>query len=180
MLKDLKSQSLAITILALACILAAYLLAYPAVRNALSSNTELKNLETQQQTLSTAQQELEAFLVNFEKLADKAQIAGAALPDEPDLPVLLSNIDEMARLAGVALAGLSVTESTTETTPASAHALRSADIEITASGSYPSFKDFLLRMEHHLRLIDIQKLSFQVDSSNFIRFGISIKTYYQR
>ncbi|HEV8601583.1 MAG TPA: type 4a pilus biogenesis protein PilO [Patescibacteria group bacterium] len=177
---QLKTQSLTITILAVVCLLAGYLLTYQTYAKMSVTKTALTKATEEEKKLSLAYDELASFLDKYKAMSEKATVAGQALPLAPDLAVLLGSIDEMAKISGVDLASISIIDSKEINDNPNPHSLAVAQFSVDASASYPAFKDFLLRLEKNLRLIDIQRITFKVDEANFLQLQMTVKTYYQK
>lgn len=181
MQKDLKTQSLVITLLVVASMVIGYFVTFAFWDNYSKSKAELARAEFDRSSLLDAQAQLEAFLRKFETLYDKAEIAGKALPTKPETAVLLASLEELAKLSGMALSTVNIIENIDATNTATPiYSIMITDLQLNASGSYFSFNDFLNRLEHHLRLTDIKSISFELDDANNIQAQIQLRTYYQK
>ena len=71
--------------------------------------------------------------------------------------------------------------SSVQTTVESEKPFKELPITMTVSGSYESFKTFLRELEQHVRLIEVESISFNAppESSQVIEFNIKLKTFYQ-
>lgn len=79
-----------------------------------------------------------------------------ALPDGPKLPELLNFIQKLASQTGLLLKKIG----TIETREISQSKLKETKIEISLSGSYESFKNFLSVLQRSARLIEVENIVF--------------------
>lgn len=181
MQKDIKTQSLIVSILFLAFLLLGYFVTFPAWKSLSKTRTELARAELDGRNLNTASADLEAFLQNFERLEEETRTVGKALPSMPAQAVLLGSIEALAKASGFALSAMNIVEvPENEEKTAPVYSVVATDLQISGSGSYFSFKDFLRRLERHLRLIDIKSINFEVDEANNLQVQFEVRTYYQK
>jgi Tfp pilus assembly protein PilO len=127
-------------------------------------NAEMKNRQDYYDNLEKAVAELDQYAGTLKKVE-------TAFPDNQDAAPLLSFLQSAAMQSGLILksanysgktmvgvanlAGIGVQEpaGSKETT------LQTYDVLIELTGSYPNFKDFLSRVEHSSRLIDLNLVS---------------------
>lgn len=180
MQKDIKTQSVVLSILIVASLIVGYFITVPFWRKLSTARGELVRAQLDQKNFLAAQADLENFLQKFTTLSDKAEIAAKALPSEPQAAVLLASIEQLANGSGLALASVNVIDSAQAAYEPAANSVIAYDVQISGSGSYFSFKDFLNRLERHLRITDLQSLNFKVDEANNLGFELQIRTYYQK
>jgi len=116
----------------------------------------LQNQEKQQQLFQELKQSKE-----LEKLDQ-------ILPDNPEIPELMIQLETMASQNNLILKSINFTESQNEITS-----------QIALAGSYNALKNYLKALENNLRLMDIVNLNFQAPKENsFYNFNLTIKSYY--
>lgn len=161
----------------------AYFLLAPAIKNFGSIQRTLALAKDQNQELKQASSDLQTFLDKYQSLSesDKVEIASFALPStHPNTPVLLGSLEELAKLSGLTLISMSVDENPEKDKTAPQLSLAELQIQLSVSGSYPAFKDYLLRLENHLRLIDLQEMNFKVEEGTNATYQLLLKAYYQK
>jgi Tfp pilus assembly protein PilO len=178
MQKDIKTQSIVLTILVIASLIVGYFVTVPFWKKLSTAQAELSRAQVEQESLQTAHSDMENFLGKFNSLSDKAEVAEKALPSDPQPAILLASVEQLANSAGLALSSVNVLESVRGNE--STNAVISYDIQMAGSGSYFSVRDFLNRLELHLRIIDLQSFNLKVDESNTILFEMQLRTYYQK
>ncbi len=178
--KDTKTQSLILTILVVASLIVGYFVTVPFWKKLSTARAELTRAQLDSANLKAAQSALQAFIVKYESLSDQAKLATKALPSEPESAVLLASIEELANAAGVALSSINVIDSAPTGAEPPAFSVIAHDVSIDGSGSYFSFRDFLNRLENHLRIIDLRTIDFSVDDAFNLQFQLQIRTYYQK
>ena len=98
----------------------------------------------------------------------------SALPKDPSMPSLLNFLQGATAQAGLTLdtmtpAGIS---------PGSETGLKTITLSMQVSGSYSSFKDFLLILERSSRLLNVESISFASPQSadKPFSFSLTLKT----
>ncbi|OGE81584.1 MAG: hypothetical protein A3H72_03070 [Candidatus Doudnabacteria bacterium RIFCSPLOWO2_02_FULL_48_8] len=180
MQKDFKTQSMAVSLLTLVCILAGYFGVYKFWEKYSIAAAQQKVVIRDGQTLAAAQTELNQFLDQFESLEKETEIARKALPTNEELAVLLASIDELSKLSGFAISTINQNSNPDVAKAVTQFSVIPMDLQISGSGSYFSFKDFLRRLESHLRLIDVSNINFRVDEVENLQVEMRVRTYYQK
>jgi hypothetical protein len=116
---------------------------------------------------------------------DKAKLEDL-LPDNVDNIRLVIDINNIAARHNLAVKSLQIGDTASDKTPRSSTAVGasgaqvgSVDLGFTVSSDYDSFLAFLYDLEHSLRLIDIQKISFNSNSATPLTdFSVTIRTYW--
>lgn len=178
--KDFKTQSLVLTTLVVASLIVGYFVTVPFWRKLSVARAELTRAQLDQTNLKSAQSELQAFLNKYESLSDQAKLAAKALPSAPESAVLLASIEQLANAAGVALSSINVIDSAPTGAEPPAFSVIPHEVSIDGSGSYFSFRDFLSRLENHLRIVDLRTIDFSVDEAFNLQFQMQVRAYYQK
>ncbi len=170
-----------IAVLLLASIGTGYFFTYKAYNNYVSANSELGQIQHQNQDLNDSLSKVDQFLAEYENGKKNAGTAELALPAKSsDIPNILGGLGDLASASGIVLASFNMTEPE-DIDPAASNTIQVINITLGGSGTYASFEDFILRLENHLRLMDIDRINIatQGDSNNF-QYQLSLKTYYQK
>lgn len=176
----LKTKSFASAVLFLICVVLGFFLVLPKWREFSDSQSLLTQANSEYNKLKEAESRLNNFLEEFEKLSEQAKVANSALPAaDKKVPALLSSIEQMAKSSGLSLHSIVVGDKPDQIKILD-NAIDTVDLEVSMSGSYPAFRNFLLLLETDLRIVDLQKVSFQVENPNNIKFQIALRSYYQK
>jgi Tfp pilus assembly protein PilO len=180
---SLKSRVLSGTIIVLICIVLGYFVTTPLWNKYKVAKSELTTAEMQNEQLRETLAQVQIFLGTFQNNQENVAIAGLALPSHIDYANFMSSFGDLANASGIALQDFNVNNIAVAAAVEAPknNAIQSQRISFIASGSYPSFKDFILRLENHLRLIDIERITVASnETSGLLEFQVYIKTYYQR
>ncbi len=122
------------------------------------------------------------FLRDYDQHNTDVTTTNLALPvKNVDAGNFVSSLGDLARASGITLSSLQINPTTTAIDKAPApNSIQTQGINFMASGSYPAFKDFVLRLENHLRLVDIKRVTLKEDDSGLIEYQIELTTYYQQ
>lgn len=117
--------------------------------------------------------------------ADGIQKLERMVPDNVDNIRLIIDINNIAARHGLSLKNVALGTVSDSSTPrsalaagASGDALGSVDLGFGLAASYDDFLAFLLDLEHSLRIVDVEKISFRTGTSNLYDFTVSIRTYW--
>lgn len=107
------------------------------------------------------------------------------LPDQVDNIRLIIDINNIAARRGLALSNVALGDVSNTSAEASALAvgpsgdpLGSVSLGFSIVASYEDFLVFLQDIEHSLRILDIEKLSFAVVEGGKYSFDINLRTYW--
>jgi len=107
------------------------------------------------------------------------------LPDQVDNIRLIIDINNIAARRGLSLAGVALGEVSHTSSQASALAVGPSGEEVgsvslgfSVVASYEEFLAFLQDVEHSLRILDIEKLSFNTGQGGKYSFEFTIRTYW--
>lgn len=95
------------------------------------------------------------------------------LPQEADVPAMVTAVDELARLAGLQL--LALDTNPRKDAVAGLPSVGATDVAISLTGGeYPKLKAFVRNIEDSLRLFDVTAVSFQSTGS----YTLNLRTYH--
>lgn len=143
-----------------------------------SSLTELRELGMVRDTLLTQYNTLHpADLERLRSIVPSSADSGLLIAElerfSKDNEVTLANIDIMDSGASVSSGG-SVRRAGEQNLETSFQTL---PISFQVSGSYASFRTFLDRLEKHIRIIDVEQISFQGGEGDSYNFILKAKSY---
>ena len=166
-------------ILIIACLAGGFLTAN-FYNNYSQSQAQAQVLQSKNSQLSKAVSSTDNFLVNYLKRQADAQSLNLALPaHSSDMSNFVSNLGQLAQQSGVVLAGFQINPVAGSNKIAD-NAIQAVSIALPASGTYSSLKDFILRLESNLRLIDITHIGLTASENGILQYRISFMTYYQK
>ncbi|MBU0546906.1 type 4a pilus biogenesis protein PilO [Patescibacteria group bacterium] len=148
------SRFLIITICLLLTLVIGFFAIYPKyqeitlLRNQIyNKSEEFKFREEYLKELSKASAELK----NYD---EQLKIIDATLPSEASLPLLFDFFQKAGSQSGMILKNISATKGSSPDNP------KKVTISLEASGTYSSFKDFIVILENSARLINVNSVSF--------------------
>ncbi len=104
------------------------------------------------------------------------------VPDHVDNVRLILDLDSMAGKYGMRVRDVSIQGDTTRQDSGALgiddSAYESVVLSFAVSGSYDTFRRFLVDLERSLRLVDVVGLSFQASETGIYDFTFNIKTYW--
>ncbi len=177
---NLPSKTFTLLSLLVVVVLVGYFLLYPFWNKLATSRDGLASAQAEQAKLKQASSDLNNFLAEFQGLSEEANITALALPSKPDTANLLANFEALSRQSGLTLASFNFFEEPNAAVKGSAFAVTPLGIEIIASGSFPSFQDFLLRLETHLRILDVDSVVLRSEEAGILDYQIKLRTYFQK
>lgn len=167
-------------ILIIACFAVGYFFTTPQWSNYTLGKTELATVQASNQDLTTALASVQSFLDEYQTRQKDAAKASLALPlKSSDMANFAATMGDLARSANVLLSNISIQEPPTSSKTGN-NAIQVVPLTLTASGSYASFKDFMIRLEDHLRIVDVGHISLKADDAGLINYQINLQTYYQK
>jgi Tfp pilus assembly protein PilO len=174
---------------------------------------EIKNLTQEIETKEANLEKKQKLIVDIEKLVNQYEdIAGRvnkvfyALPNEAEIPNVLVQLEALASKNGMIFESSSFSKAQqsaqNKTTSGNGAApfsetikqqdaieqIKSVSIDISLTGSYENFKNYLRDLENNIRIMDIASVSFSNSSSSSEKeeelsdnfsYGIQLKVYYQ-
>lgn len=148
------------------------------------SNSQLEVSRQKNEELAKAKSDITNFVNRFESSTELATQASRALPvGDPDTAIILDNYAKLVEGSGLNLVLMNISESD-NTSVAADNTILPVEINMELFGSYASFENFLLKFQQNLRLSDIVSLTVdsteEVQDGRSLKFGIRIRTYYQK
>lgn len=175
-----KSIIYSVGLLAVGILAAGYFFAAPQWSRYSLLKDQLATVKIDNQNLMNAQAALQNFLDSFNKYQAQGPGVNLALPrGGEDLANLTYNLGSLASLSSITLSNFSIDESTLPKQPAK-NSIQAAIVGLSASGTYPALRDFVLRLESNQRILDIMRITLKSGDNNLIQSQISLRIYYQR
>ena len=155
------------------------------LKNKSEKLADLENYVTSLQALSSAEE-------NFgQSQSANLQLLSQVLPPVKDLANLIAQMEAITRVSGFTLNSLSITENGVDQSAAAdasedgtsapepaGGTLRSLNINLSLSGGgYDTFKDLLENLERHIRLLDVNSISFS-NPDETGSYTLTLTTYY--
>ena len=131
------------------------------------AKTDLKNKNDYFEQLKKIDSQLKNYSDNLTKIK-------TALPDNPEAPALANFVQSASSQSGLILKNLTYGYNNSTLKPAAENAVatvQALDMQLSLSGSYPAFKDFLSRIEKSSRLIEVQEITFTVSVADKTKTG---------
>lgn len=171
-----------IVFLIMACFGLGYFVAYPQYTKYSAAKAQLAILQADNEKLNQDLAAIQSFSDSFKSHQQESATASLALPAKSsDLGNLLASLGDLAKSSGVALSNVNITDTAnTASSAVSDNSIQVVPIALSASGSYPAFKDFMIRLQTHLRLVDVGHVSLKGDEAGQVQYQVNIKTYYQK
>jgi len=169
-------------ILVIACLGVGYFVTSPQWTKYSLGKDKLVGAQNDNQHYKQALASMQNFLDKYKNYASQVPTVNLALPAKSfDLPNFASSMSNLAKASGVVLSNFSIQDaiSPTQKNPVE-NSIQTVLVSLSAVGTYPSFKDFILRLEQHLRIVDIGHVSIRGDSTGQVQYQINLQTYYQK
>jgi len=131
---------------------------YPKYQELTLLKNQIKGKKEELQFREEYLNELSKASNELKKYEEQLKIIDATLPSESSLPLLFDFLQKAGSQSSLILRDMSATEGS------SSDNLKKINISLEASGSYSSFKDFIVILEKSARMIDID--SFSLNQSN--------------
>jgi len=162
-LKSLKIKKFIPVFLILGFVLIIFFLVSP-------TYNEVKHLgsliEIKQAALENQEQQNQ--LIQELKASKELEKLDQVLPDDPEVPELMIQLETMASQNNLILKSINFSENQGEIAA-----------QVILAGSYQAFKNYLKAVENNLRLMDVVNLDFQAPKdSSLYDFNLTIKAYY--
>lgn len=141
------------------------------------------NLLQKQQQVMTQVQNLIIQSKGAEKLSESLLLA---LPAEPDVASVLSQINALSQLSGLAVQSIGLSHLSIKSLsgkPSFAQGLGTLRLDLRLIGNYGGLKKFLQALETNIRLMDIKALRLEAASKSptedLFNYLLTVDTYYQ-
>jgi hypothetical protein len=163
-------------------IIAGYFFTYPQWTDLSTNRASLAAAEAENARVKEAEAQMQTFLSQYNNSSDKLEGANKVLPlNHGALQDVLGNLDSYATASGISLASVAFADSGTNATKEIAeYTVTYIDLTISASGTYPSYRNFLLQLENSLRLVDIHTINLAAGESGNMDLKFVARVYYQK
>ncbi len=178
----LQSSTLRLILLGVVCFVVGFFALKPQWAINVERRAELGVKRAQNEQLQKSLQLVQTFLKSYTDHSTDVKTANLALPvKDMDAGNFVSSLGELAQASGVTLSNLQMNYSSAALDKTVVpNSIQPQPISFTASGSYLQFRDFILRLENHLRLVDINRIVLNEDDSGLIEYQVQLTTYYQQ
>ena len=171
-------------LLVIVAIAISYFFTYPQWGGLSVNKASLAVAEQQNSRLKDSEAQLNSFLNDYRSNAEVREKAGKALPlKKSEVESLLANLDKFAADSGISVDSTAFTEAGQASgVRASLYQLTYVEVNMAVSGSYPSFRAFLMNLENSLRIFDIHNLNILSGNgeSGTLDYRIVARIYYQK
>jgi len=167
-------------LLLIACLGVGYFFTLSTYNNYQTEKQLLHQSQQRNGTLEQGKNRLEQFLGSYEERKADKSILDRALPvGNADIPNILAGIGDLAASSGVSLTTFQIDEPvTTEGVPP--NTIQTVIVNLGGGATYASFEDFIVRLEQHLRIMDIQRINLVSQEGGIMQYQLSLKTYFQK
>lgn len=146
-----------------------------------SSKSQLSQKQAEEQQLKDALSQAENFVKEYESKGSDISLVNLALPPkDSDLSNLVATLGDLAKASGLALSNFRVDEVVPLSGEIRENSIITQMIRLDASGTYASFKDFLLRLQSSARIMDVDQIGAKADESGQVEYQITLRSYYQK
>ena len=148
------------------------------------SQLELKTKELEQK--KSYYQEIDILSEKLEQYPDELDVIDFALPDDFSLPFLFDFFEKIASKNGLFLKNINQTSGGRSGAVGGSAAgngavssIQDSSTNLSLSGTYSSFKNFLFAIEKSARLVEVEKVSFSLPKNAAeasLDFNVTVKT----
>ncbi len=102
------------------------------------------------------------------------------LPDHVDNVRMILEIDKIASRYGMVIQDIGISEDKEKETVIGKdeRPFGMINLDFTITGTYDSFRNFVVDLERGLRIVDVRALGFNVTESGFMQFHVTVRTYW--
>ncbi|MBI4132848.1 MAG: type 4a pilus biogenesis protein PilO [Candidatus Sungbacteria bacterium] len=164
---------------------AAYFLAFPQWQKILALRADIQSLQALNTELTALAEKSEVLQQEYNAIpeADLEKLRSIA-PATADTSRVLSDLENLAQRNQLLLSRVEFTAAAqgavTELQLPVSRPYTAIPVTMQLSGSYESLRAFLVGLEHNLRLLDVNSISFSSASDKGFSIGIGGKMYYRR
>ncbi len=155
--------------------------------------SQIKDLRLEANSKKEELTNIQEFLAKFEVLKKqyeggeaKLKKAEQVLPQKPDIPGILVQLETLASENGLLLEDINYSLPVIGQAGTAKEAFRKVAIDLEIAGSYKSFKGFLVSVQNNLRIMDISdiNLSAQIKETEggtiiSYTYNLTMNVYYQ-
>jgi len=176
-----KKTNIIVGILLVASLAAGYFFTWGQWKSYSFNKQELSRENERNQGLTTAYDSVQTFLDNYEKAKEDQSKVELALPMKTmDMPNFTASLDALSKQSGLTIQALTIEDGGTTGKIPAENSIQTVKLGMTAQGFYSSMKNFIIHLENHLRLVDIDHISAKSDENGVIQFQLNVRTYYQK
>jgi hypothetical protein len=181
MTDSLQSKILVAVGLIIVCLAGAYFFTLPNWNNYSVTKSVIAQKQMDQAELKASFDLADNFVKEYNSKLTDAQLANLALPaKDSDLSNLVFVLGDLARSSGLALSNFSMADLTPIAGTVPENGIQAQTITLDASGTYESFKDFILRLQNNIRIMDVDQISAKVEDSGQVKYQMVLRVYYQK
>lgn len=136
---------------------------YPSLTDIPLLNSELKERTELSQQLVAKVEKLNSLLDFKQNVDDSSSLVSRALSEEPLVPQLLTQVDQIARESGLAITRMSYALNDTGEADPSVGNYQVVAVNLSVAGNYNQVVTFLTNLENSSRVINISTVRFTVD-----------------
>jgi Tfp pilus assembly protein PilO len=175
-------KSITAVLLVVISIVLGYFLVWPKWNDYKLTKASLADALAAQEQLKKGQQDLNAFLAEYNQHSNDATRVNQALPlSETQLHNVLNDLDTITKASGITLGQFSILDTQgSDNLGAATYSIQSLDLSLTGSGTYSSFRNFIGSLENNLRIMDIKNATLSAGEGTQVQFNLEFRTYYQK
>ncbi|MEJ0021786.1 MAG: type 4a pilus biogenesis protein PilO [Candidatus Doudnabacteria bacterium] len=167
-------------LLILACFGVGYFLTTPQWSQYSIGKAQLAKVQSDNVQITSDLASVQSFLDDYQTYQKDADTVNLSLPiKSSDMANFAASLGDLAKSSGVVLSNIAIQETPT-TAATTVNAIQVIPVSLTASGTFASFKDFMIRLEDHLRIVDVGHVSLKTDENGLIQYQMNLQTYYQK
>lgn len=146
----------------------------PKYREFSAIGLEVKEKKTELEDKEKYFSELKTLSASLEEFAPELAKVDSALPSESSIPDLLNFLQKVSSQNGLILERFDVGRISPEEKPD----IKKISLNLSLTGSYQSFKNFLFSLQENSRLIEAESINFSSpEKSGLFTFNLNVKTY---
>lgn len=158
-------------LLLIAAALVFYMVGYPRYKMLPEKKEELSNLSLKESSLQTKIKKLDTFMDYKDIITENSNLVNFALPSEAQVPLLLTQVQQIANESGLKINSLSYSASSAKAT---GEVTDVVNIQLSVKGTFNETKSFLTTLEKAARIVNISTIRFSlVEGTNPESLGTS-------
>lgn len=161
-------------------LLAVFELIMPLFNQVSVAQVELRQLMSQEKDAQAVIDKIKDLNADYEAMKEETARIDVLLPDKEDLATIITSLEAMAGENGLLLESISFAPPASPLVATSeASWWKNLSLQVSASGSYLSFKNFLQSVEKNMRLMEVKstRLTSQEKDRQF-KINIDLETHY--
>lgn len=171
-------------LLVIVAIICGYFFTYPQWTELGDHNLQLEQAQKQNDALKQSEAEMDNFLKQYRTFGTQALEANKVLPlKKSEMQNIVANIGRFAASSGLSLSGATIEEP--DASKYNENSIAYADLTVSSSGTYPSYRAFLQQLENSLRIFDVYQVNLTTSqeegsSSDILQIQMIVRIYYQK